>query len=261
MGFPRTVACAHRVVHRSERAIVPAGGEAGPHGTEKGDDDRYRALVEEIPAIVYIWSVVGGLDESIEEYISPQVTEFLGYAPDEWTSNPHLWIDLLHPDDRDEVLDETTRSVDAGEGFRLEYRMIARNGEVVWLHDVANVLTLDQAGHATRYAGVQFDITDRKRSEHAQRRNPGLMGVAVGGGDPEHRPAAEALDPLSEREHEVAELLALGHTNAEIAAILRLSVRTIEHHRARVFRKLGVRSRAGLVQELRGARPSGPIAE
>jgi PAS domain S-box-containing protein len=237
--------------HRSERAIAPAGDEAGPRETAEREE-RFRALVEQLPAIVYIWSVAGGLDESIEEYVSPQVTEFLGYAPDEWTSNPHLWIDLLHPDDREEVLDETARSVDAGEGFRLEYRMIARNGDVVWLHDVANVLTRDEAGHATRYAGVQFDITDRKHSEHAQRRS---RDVTAGGDQAERRSAAEAFDPLSEREHEVAELLALGHTNAEIAAILQLSVRTIEHHRARVFRKLGVRSRAGLVQTLRRAAP------
>jgi DNA-binding NarL/FixJ family response regulator len=61
---------------------------------------------------------------------------------------------------------------------------------------------------------------------------------------------AASLDELSRREQEVAGLLALGHTNQEIAAILHLSVRTIEHHRSRVFQKVGVRSRAGLVQAL-----------
>ena len=187
-----------------------------------------------------------------DEYVSPQIEPVLGYDSSEWIATPHLWLDRLHPEDRDEVLDETVRSAEAGEGFKLEYRMIAKDGRVVWLYDVANVLTLDEAGHATRYAGVQFDITHRKHSEHAQRRN---RGVIAGGGRPERREATEALDPLSQREHEVAELLALGHTNAEIAAILQLSVRTIEHHRARVFRKLGVRSRAGLVQALRRATP------
>jgi DNA-binding CsgD family transcriptional regulator len=60
----------------------------------------------------------------------------------------------------------------------------------------------------------------------------------------------ERPNHLSPRELEVAELLAIGHTNAEVAAILHLSVRTVEHHRARVFHKLGVRSRAGLVRTL-----------
>jgi DNA-binding NarL/FixJ family response regulator len=55
---------------------------------------------------------------------------------------------------------------------------------------------------------------------------------------------------LSAREIEVARLLSLGHTNGEIAASLYLSVRTIEHHRANVFRKLGVNSRAALVHKM-----------
>ena len=56
---------------------------------------------------------------------------------------------------------------------------------------------------------------------------------------------------LSAREIEVARLLADGHTNAEMAAALYLSVRTVEHHRASVFRKLRVNSRSALVSKMR----------
>jgi two-component system response regulator NreC len=60
---------------------------------------------------------------------------------------------------------------------------------------------------------------------------------------------AEAqADPLSEREHEVLRLLALGHTNQEIAKALFISVRTAETHRAHIMRKLGLTSRAELVR-------------
>jgi two-component system response regulator NreC len=59
---------------------------------------------------------------------------------------------------------------------------------------------------------------------------------------------------------EVARLLALGHTNVEIAGVLYLSVRTIEQHRVHVFRKLGVRSRAALVQRIREELPNGSVA-
>jgi DNA-binding NarL/FixJ family response regulator len=55
-------------------------------------------------------------------------------------------------------------------------------------------------------------------------------------------------DPLSAREHEVLHLLALGHTNQEIAAMLTISVRTVETHRARIVEKLGLRTRAELVR-------------
>jgi DNA-binding CsgD family transcriptional regulator len=60
---------------------------------------------------------------------------------------------------------------------------------------------------------------------------------------------------LSAREIEVARLLALGHTNVEIAATLYLSVRTVEHHRASVFRKLRIHSRAALVSEMQRPAP------
>ena len=65
----------------------------------------------------------------------------------------------------------------------------------------------------------------------------------------ENKDRAEALgDPLSTREHDVLELLALGHTNHEIAEHLFISVRTAETHRAHIMRKLALRSRAELVR-------------
>ena len=60
--------------------------------------------------------------------------------------------------------------------------------------------------------------------------------------------ADAAADPLSDREHEVLRLLALGHTNQEIAQMLFLSVRTAETHRARIMQKLRISTRAELVR-------------
>jgi DNA-binding NarL/FixJ family response regulator len=78
----------------------------------------------------------------------------------------------------------------------------------------------------------------------------------------EERKRAEA-DPLSEREREVLRLLALGHTNQEIAKLLYISVRTAETHRAHIMQKLRLSSRAELVRYalaeglLEGPEPSG----
>jgi two-component system, NarL family, response regulator NreC len=63
-----------------------------------------------------------------------------------------------------------------------------------------------------------------------------------------HEPPSETTVLLSEREASVARLLSLGHTNSEIAELLAVSQRTVESHRARLLDKLGVRSRAELVQ-------------
>ena len=149
-------------------AIAESG--AG-NGSLEDEDDlavTYRTLLEQIPAIVYVWGI-DEQDDMVEGYVSPQIEAVLGFRPEEWMADPQLWIERLHPDDRDEVLDETARSVQAGEPFKLEYRMIARDGRVVWLHDVASMVARSQDGRATRYQGVQIDITARKEAEHAQR--------------------------------------------------------------------------------------------
>jgi two-component system response regulator NreC len=73
------------------------------------------------------------------------------------------------------------------------------------------------------------------------------LGARMVTADAEERAAAEA-DPLSEREGEVLRLLALGHTNQEIAELLYISVRTAESHRAHIMQKLRLATRAELVR-------------
>jgi two-component system response regulator NreC len=73
------------------------------------------------------------------------------------------------------------------------------------------------------------------------------LGARLVAAEAEERKRAQA-DPLSEREREVLQLLALGHTNQEIASKLYISVRTAETHRAHIMQKLGLTSRAELVR-------------
>jgi two-component system, NarL family, response regulator NreC len=77
---------------------------------------------------------------------------------------------------------------------------------------------------------------------------PSLGAALARWRDTPGRVRARAIDDLSEREREVLRLIALGHTNAEIASMLFVSVRTVENHRASVMRKLGLRTRAELVR-------------
>jgi two-component system response regulator NreC len=73
------------------------------------------------------------------------------------------------------------------------------------------------------------------------------LGAKLLAAEAEERRRAEA-DPLSDREREVLRLLALGHTNQEIAGMLYISVRTAETHRAHIMQKLRLSSRAELVR-------------
>jgi DNA-binding NarL/FixJ family response regulator len=72
------------------------------------------------------------------------------------------------------------------------------------------------------------------------------LGARIAASDAEAAQAAE--DPLSDREREVLRLLALGHTNQEIAKTLFISVRTAETHRAHIMQKLRINTRAELVR-------------
>ena len=92
------------------------------------------------------------------------------------------------------------------------------------------------------------EVVDAVRAVAAGERyvHPAL-GARLIAAEAEERKRAE-VDPLSEREREILRLLALGHTNQEIAKLLYISVRTAETHRAHVMQKLGLASRAELVR-------------
>jgi diguanylate cyclase (GGDEF)-like protein/PAS domain S-box-containing protein len=122
---------------------------------------KFRLLVEQTPVITYI----DAIDErSSTMYISPQIEEVLGYASEEWIRRPDVWLDVLHPDDRERVLAENRRTNETGESFRMEYRLIAKDGRVVWVRDDA-VIVRDEDGGPQFWQGVMADITDRKQAE------------------------------------------------------------------------------------------------
>jgi PAS domain S-box-containing protein len=122
---------------------------------------RYRALVEQIPAVTFMASLEGGLDEV---YVSPQIQTLLGFSQEEWMSNPVIWFRQLHPDDRDLWNREFARGCMSGGPFRAECRFIARDGKVVWVHGEAR-LVRDSEGRPVLLQGVAFDITESKRAE------------------------------------------------------------------------------------------------
>jgi PAS domain S-box-containing protein/putative nucleotidyltransferase with HDIG domain len=124
---------------------------------------RYRALVEQIPAIVYTDSA-----EQIgrTQYISPQIKTMLGYEPDDWSKNNELWTKVIHPDDRERVMEEYNRTYKCGETFTAEYRMSTKSGQTLWVRDEA-VLKSDQSGNPLFWQGIIVDITERKKAELA----------------------------------------------------------------------------------------------
>src|SRR5262245_19010794 len=95
---------------------------------------KFGALVEQIPAIVYIDLAD---DQMSTTYVSPQISPILGYSPQEYIDDPELWSKMLHPDDRPEAVETYLRGRESGEPFVFEYRLIAHDGTVVWFRDSA----------------------------------------------------------------------------------------------------------------------------
>jgi diguanylate cyclase (GGDEF)-like protein/PAS domain S-box-containing protein len=122
---------------------------------------RYGALVENIPAIVYVDLAD---DRMTTTYVSPQIEALLGITPAEYINDPDLWLTHLHPEDRDDTVAAYLEGRAAGEPFTLEYRLVARNGSVLWFSDSA-VVVHDAAGEPLYVQGVMLDITTRKEAE------------------------------------------------------------------------------------------------
>ena len=123
---------------------------------------KYRALIEQIAAITYTWSWHD--DRYFVEHASPQIEDILGYSPEEWAADPTAWYAWVHPDDRQLVIDENKRCEGSGEPYSIEYRMIRKDGETIWVQDSWVVVDDRLDGHRV-FQGVVFDITERKVAE------------------------------------------------------------------------------------------------
>lgn len=152
-------------VHPSPRSFSPPwppAGAADPHASRlQRMEARFRALVEQLPAVTFMASLDGGLNDV---YVSPQIEALLGYTQREWTSDPVLWFRRLHPADRGVWNREFARGCMTGGPFRADCRFIARGGSIVWVRGEACIET-DEHGRPLFLQGLAYDITESKRAE------------------------------------------------------------------------------------------------
>jgi PAS domain S-box-containing protein len=116
---------------------------------------RFQSLVESIPGAVYIAS----LDRFSRIYfISERVEPILGFTARELQSQPHIWANQIHPEDREEALAMIARSEKSGPAISIDYRMLNSSGDVVWISD-QSVIVKDDTETARHVQGVIFDVT------------------------------------------------------------------------------------------------------
>lgn len=137
---------------------VPSPDQPGPNL-----EARYRVLLDQIPAVVFM----AYLDEGIgEAYVSPQIEAALGFSQKEWLEDPVRWYQQIHPDDKDRWSQEAAGMFLSGKPLQSSYRVMARDGRVVWFHCEARLVRRDD-GRPWFIHGVGFDITHLKQVEQA----------------------------------------------------------------------------------------------
>src|ERR1700736_5333890 len=124
---------------------------------------KYRALVEQIPAVVFMAYLDKGIGEA---YVSPQIETALGFSQREWLEDPVRWYQRIHPDDKMRWSVEAAEMFLSGKPLRSAYRVIARDGRVLWFQCEAKMIRHDD-GRPWFIHGVGFDITERKSLEEA----------------------------------------------------------------------------------------------
>ena len=127
---------------------------------------RYQLLIDQLPAATFMAWFENG---RCELYVSSYIETLLGYTATEWSENPILWYQRLHPDDRQRWNEEFSRTVSSAETFRGDYRFLARDGRIVWIHGEVKVL-YDESGRPFMH-GMGYDITELKHTEEDLRQS------------------------------------------------------------------------------------------
>lgn len=153
-----------------EITVAPAGDaramavrDARAEAARRGADRRMRRLLD--TARVIPWEA----DVSTTQFtfVGPRAVEILGYPIEDWYG-PDFWPRHIHPEDRDAATALCARATACEQDYEFEYRMIAADGRIVWIHDIVVVTRL--RGVPQLISGYMIDITARKQAEAERER-------------------------------------------------------------------------------------------
>ena len=138
---------------------------------------KYRLLVEQVAAVSYIAQL--GIDGEWL-YVSPQVETMFGFSPQEWLAASRNWIQHIHPNDH-KIIEAAEEASKRGERFQAEYRILRKDGRVIWVSDTAVVVPSRDARPLME--GIIVDITERKylETQLQQSRRMEAIGRLAGG--------------------------------------------------------------------------------
>jgi PAS domain S-box-containing protein len=125
-------------------------------------EERYRRLLEAVTDYTYTVRVANGKPVSTEH--GPNCLAVTGYNQEDYHSNPHLWISMVHEQDKTKVMDQADQTLNGEIVPPLEHRIIHKNGAIRWVKNTV-VPRFDDLGTLVAYDGLVSDITKRKLAE------------------------------------------------------------------------------------------------
>jgi PAS domain S-box-containing protein len=154
---------------------TPQSSTLAPDETVPILEARYRTLLEQISAIVFMAYLDHGIGEG---YVSPQIEASLGFSQREWLEDPIRWYQQIHPDDKERWSIEAAHMFLSGQPLRSVYRVLARDGHVVWFHCEAKMVRRPD-GAPWFIQGVAFDVTDLKQAEAALQEERNVLSAIL----------------------------------------------------------------------------------
>ena len=259
-------------VLKSNLLRLPSAVEKAVEGTEERAEqlriqrelqqmhDHLRDTLSSLGEVV--WSVALPSWELL--YVSPSITDVYGLAAEDFLQDHLPWGGLIDPDDRERVAQEWERAATAGT-FNYKHYIVLPNRET---HRVRNRgrYAVDATGRSVRIDGVTRDITGRRtQNEKTMRVNQILIKILrqLISGKRHHvsqrlvnllaRCPKDSVDPLpheqlSGRELQILLLIGDGRSAKQIAGDLAISINTVNTHRARILKKMGMRTNAALIR-------------
>lgn len=128
----------------------------------KESQERFRLLADNIPGTVYL----SEYDENwTKVYLNDQIENLTGYTKNDFLKNQMSFCDIIHEDDRDEIVALSNSKINNGERLHLTYRIRTKDNTIKWIEEFADTIKIGTT--VTYIEGIYIDITEKKEAESA----------------------------------------------------------------------------------------------